>query len=234
MKKLALLSIVALMVFAGCNGANNVRMVKGTGTLEDPVMIPYIEQVQLDGQTDEWALIGPMPLPHMDQKTSNVKLAWNESGLYGMVMVPDEKVETYSSSPWEADAFELWLDKGFERTETTDMNDGQYAFAPDADKDEGKAVLAVPYGSGAFGQSEELEGYYTKTDTGWLLEFRVPEKIMSPAKLKGGTKIGIDFAIDNGGEPVVQFYNDKQENNGFANPSTWGAASLCPCGMKKE
>jgi hypothetical protein len=113
------------------------------------------------------------------------------------------------------------------------MNDGQYAFAP-AEEDQGKAKVAVPYGSGAFGQSEELAGFSSKTEAGYVLEFRIPEKIMAPAELKPGTTFGLDFAVDNAGEPVAQFFNDKQLENGYANPDTWGMAKLCACGKKEE
>ncbi len=236
MKKLTILALVATFALVGCNGAE-LRTPTGSGTSEDPIMIPYVSQIALDGQMEDWNEIGPMPMPYMTKEGKMtevmVKMAWNESGLFGLAVVPDEEIESYANSPWEADAVEVWLDKDGNGGMATDMNDGQYAFAP-AEEDAGEAKVSVPYGSGAFGQSEDLGGFSRKTDMGYVLEFRIPAKIMSPAQLEPGTVFGLDLAVDNEGQAVAQLYNDKQVDNGYANPSTWAKAKLCACGMPKD
>ena len=40
-----------------------------------------------------------------------------------------------------------------------------------------------------------------------------------------GTKLGMNFALDNDGEPVYQFFHDKNEDQGYRNPSTWGGST---------
>ena len=56
-------------------------------------------------------------------------------------------------------------------------------------------------------------------------KFLIPAKLMSPAKMEAGTKIGLNFALDDGGKRVEQFYDDGNPN-GYRRPNSWGAATL--------
>ena len=66
------------------------------------------------------------------------------------------------------------------------------------------------------------------TADGYVLEFCLPAPMMVPAQMQAGTKIGLNFLVDNDGKHVECFYSDNGvlNSNGWCVPITWGAIVL--------
>ncbi len=196
---------------------------EGDGSVESPVKVGQLASVTVDGDAAEWASQPYMPAPFSKKAKSSVKLAWNEEGLYGLVTVTDNELTVDTINPWTADAFELWLERDFARAPYDSRNAGQYVFVPG--KGDAKASVIVPWG-GTYNSEKNIKVASKKTDTGYVLEFFIPKTEMAPAKLEAGTKIGMNFAVDNNGEPAEQFFADKNTNEAYRTPKEWGAIQL--------
>lgn len=206
-------------------GCKTCKVAPGAGTKDSPVHLCMAKGIKIDGKADDWKDVPAMPAPFSEVKASPLKLAWNTDGLYGMLCVEDEKLVTWASTPWEGDALELWLDKKNTKAKELDFASQQYVFGPNKRKP-GEVIVVLPRPGGEVRPRAEIKAAWTKTDKGYLMEFMIPAKEMAPAKLQEGTMLGLDFAWDNNGSAEMQFFNDKNTDRGFANPSTWGTVVL--------
>ena len=222
-KHLACLLVAAGLLVAG--GCNQKMEVTGSGTMDDPVTIPYMgDPIVVDGDLSEWDNVGAMPAPFAGHD-ANVKLAWREDGLYGAYWMADEDIRVYPGSPWEADSFELFIEKDYARAADWTDNSPQWVFGPSADGSEGEALVMSP--NGVF-STKGIQAQWKKMadQPGYMVEFMIPADQMAPAQMQAGTKIGLNFATNNDGRPVVQFFSDKSTDQGFRTPKSWGSAIL--------
>jgi hypothetical protein len=228
------LGTVILLPTYGCEPSQEPKtakaapsLIQGDGNPGNPVVIPHAESINVDADPADWRLVPAMPAPFAKTRTSPLKLAWNDNGLYGLLQVKDKKVEADELSPWAADCLELWLDKDNSKEDSLVDTTQQYAFCPAEDGENGKGAFLLPDGSG--GEMDEegaIEVSWKKTSDGYVLEFSLDAKELAPAKLQSGTKIGLNFAVNDDGKTVVQFFSDKTADDGFANPGSWGTAVL--------
>jgi hypothetical protein len=191
-----------------------------------PVDVPYSpDQIVVDGDLSDWAGIPPMPLPYMGGGTGMVHLCWRADGLYAALEVHDHAVRVDLGEPWTGDAFELWIDKAFAREPSRALDSAaeQYIFTYDPAADGGRAPLLIPYGPN-IGRESEAPSAWRRTDQGYALEVRIPSDFLVPAAMVQGTVMGLNFAVDEDGEPVEQFYFNK--HLAYATPMLWGAVRL--------
>ncbi len=208
------------MLAGGCAG-----VAAGDGSIENPVHIPHVAGIDVDADGADWAAVPRMPTPFQADADSTVRLAWNETGLYGWVDVTDPNLQLHDGTPWTGDCFELFVDKAYVR-EDVEADTGkwsQYVFAVSS---AGGCVMLAPDGHGHFLGTKGLSAACARTDAGYAIELRLAPEAMAPAKLAAGEKIGLNFAIDDSGEPVLQFFSDKETDEAHRRPSTWGTAVL--------
>ncbi len=194
----------------------------------EPVGVPYsAEPIAVDGDLSEWAGIPPMPLPFVNRESSSVRLSWRQEGLYAAVAARDSHVWTNQSQPWTADSFELFVDKLFARSEWKGPNAEQYVFSPTDSPGQGpnKAHVLIPWGASQ-GKESLLRGAWLPTDGGYAMEVFVPADVLAPARMQAGHVMGLNFALNNDGHAVEQFYCDKDTQQAYGSPMLWGAIRL--------
>jgi len=197
----------------------------GGGTVDDPVVIAEAPtEVQVDGTLDDWAGVPRMPMPAMGGKASSVMFCWSDAGLYGAALVHDDSITARGTDPYMADSIEVWIEKDFARAADRTENATQIVFAPAESLAEGEGVVAA-YGRDEPRQSQ-VKCMWKKTNDGYAIEFMIPAKILAPAKLESGTKVGFDFTLNDDGKPVERFVMNKDDDQAFRKPDKWGAAVL--------
>lgn len=167
-----------------------------------------------------WAQIPALPAPFAKKGAGMMKLAWSDDGLHGFVQVPCEKMTVDKESPWKGDCLEIFLDRTCKRSPDKDDTCSQIIFAPDPAAP-GKAIVVVPYQS-----FEGIQAAWRPVPGGYTLEFFLPAKVMQPAKLTAGTRLGFNYAVDHAGTAIEQFFSDKDTDGGYADPSSWGVVEL--------
>jgi hypothetical protein len=247
----SLAAAVGAFWLGGCGtivGPAPAPAVMGAGTVADPVQVPYAAgPMKIDGSPADWAMVGFMPEPFMKPKAaaskpapsskpvaaavaaaiapaSSVKMCWNENGLYGLALVKDKSIKTDSVDPWKGDAVELFIEKdGAHSGEFSDRS-VQYVFSPTPEMGEGRCDIKVPQGDKA--NAGKILCTWKKTTDGYAMEFMIPAAVLAPAKMVAGTKIGLNYAISDDGKAVEQFFSDKNADDGYKTPSSWGTIIL--------
>ncbi len=187
--------------------------------------------ITLDGYLWDWAGVATMPAPFMKRNDSMLSFVWREDGLYGIAQVTDAQVKSNAAQPWTGDCLELWLEKDNAKAPATTLRAVQFIFAPPSSGKEGDApIIQVPYG-GFYDLPENVRCGWKKTAEGYNLEFFIPARLLSPARMKTGTMLGLNACVNDDGKPLEQLMADKNVNNGFRNPSTWGTVELIGGGM---
>lgn len=197
------------------------------GSEKNPIAIGYAEEkFTLDGDVTDWAKVQPIPAPFSKKEKASARFAWREEGFYGLFEVKDDKIEVNVDQPWTGDCIEFWIEKDFARAGDKTDNSAQYIFMPDPEnKKNNKAQVQVPWG-GDQDSPDNVKAVWKKTEDGYVIEFFIPKTVMNPAKLQDGTKLSLSYSIDNAGKAVEQFFNDKNTDEGYKNPSTWGSVIL--------
>jgi hypothetical protein len=223
MSRTVLLTMCLAVALAA--GGCEPEPVAGTGTVADPVQIPPAPpKAAVDGDLSEWSSVGVLPMPSMESPTSPVRLGWSKAGLYGAVRMADDEVTAPAGLPYTGDCIEVFIEKDFARAEDRSQNTAQYVFAASGEGEAGPCVTAI-YGADQ-GNEAALKSAWKKAAGGYVIEFLIPASILNPAKMAAGTKIGLNFSLNDNGEPVGQFFVDKNDNRAFRDPSRWGAAVL--------
>jgi hypothetical protein len=236
-----LLAVTALVGVAACQSQQSVVSASATskpgtgpgpaastgdGTPEKPVTIPMAaDAFKLDGDDADWAKIPAIPAPFAKKAAGCLKLAWREDGLYGLATIPDKDVKIDDANPWAGDCIEIFIEKDNAKSGEETNNSAQYAVAPDPAKDSGPCIIRVPWGGTKDGETA-IKAFWKKGKESYTLEFMFPKDMMTPAKLEAGTKLGFNYAIDDDGTAIEQFFSDKNNNAGYHNPSTWGTIIL--------
>ncbi|MBI5724679.1 MAG: hypothetical protein HZA50_12020, partial [Planctomycetes bacterium] len=191
------------------------------------VRMHKIGNVKLDGDLAEWQKIPSMPLPFMNKTESSVRLAWREDGVYGAVQAKDDNVRADERNPWIGDCLELWIDKDCSRVADRDKPNkaAQYVFAPSSNGTGGNGVTAIGWGS-EIDTKDNLQCAWKKTSDGYSLEFFIPARVLEPAKMQVGAMMGLNFALDNNGKAMEQFFRDKDVENAYRRPALWGVVEL--------
>jgi hypothetical protein len=179
----------------------------------------------VDGDPSDWQAVAPVPRPYHDGTPGSVKLCWREEGLYGLAVVADDSVTGNAEAPYAADGLELFLDRDFSRRLVKTGTATQICMGPAPERGPGPGHVVVTYGGGR-AEAEAVECAWAPTPDGFVLEFLVPPGVLAPAALAPGTKLGLDFAVNDDGENLERFYRDMRIADGWRTPATWGVIVL--------
>ena len=182
--------------------------------------------ITLDGDLSDWAGVAPMPAPFMKRDSSMLRFLWSTDGLYGAAQITDTDVKTNAAQPWTGDCLELWIEKDNAKGSKAALTYAQYIFAPPASGLAGDTPLVQIPRSGIRDVPEEIRCNWQKTAMGYNLEFFIPAKLLAPAVMRAGTRIGLNACIDDDGKAIEQLMADKGVNNGFRNPAAWGTVEF--------
>jgi beta-lactamase regulating signal transducer with metallopeptidase domain len=197
---------------------------EAAGPAPAPVPVPYSDApIVLDGDLRDWAGIAPVPLPFMGGKAGSVRLCWREEGLYVAVAATDAQVRADADLPWTADCLELFIDRTFERASWQGSHAVQYALSPMPGPAGEPGVVSAVVAWGSARGSAEIAGAWRPTQDGYEMEALIPAAALDPAPMRRGTVMGLNFALDNEGRAVEQFYCDKDTDSAYARPALWGA-----------
>lgn len=183
-------------------------------------VVHYLAQKpSLHGDAADWAAITALPVPFLGKAAGSVKLGWREDGLYGCAQIADTKIVINEKAPWLGDAVELWLEPG--ATHRREMNDSvQVALAANPKAGAGPGIVMVAQG---IVNAKAVEVMWKQSRNGYTVEFFLPVQAITFAE---GSKIGFNYAVDNDGAAIEQFFSDKNVDEGYSNPSTWGTIKL--------
>ncbi len=216
----ALALAFALSLLAGSSLAAAVSAV---GSDQQPVAIPQAPAA-ITGACDPvpWAAIAALPAPFSRKASGSLKLGWREDGLYGLLQASDAAISASGDAPWSRDCLELWLETDCLRS--YDMSDHafQIVLAPNPDAGPGKAIVFPASGHIA---RENIKAQWKPVDGGYCLGFFLPAAQLG-LTMKSGTKVGMNYSVDDKGVAAEEFYNDKDMEDGFRSPCRWGTIVL--------
>lgn len=208
------------------------EMMKETGIKREkaeivlPKAVPVPQgQITVDGDAADWKGIPPMSLPYMKKDAGSISLCWSDAGLFGLARVQDANVKVNPQTPWGGDCVELWLEKDCARSWDNSLASAQYVICPLPDKGAGPGHVMIPYGA-AEDKPDKVQCAWKPAADGYVMEFLIPAELLKPAKLEAGTKIGMNFCLSDDGKPVEQFFTDKNKDESYWTPSTWGVVEL--------
>jgi hypothetical protein len=190
-------------------------------------MIPLINApMPLDGQAESWAAIKPQVVnqpanvvigkPDVGVEIKNawqgpndcsftVKTAWRRTdGIYVRIDVTDDAFHPTpagNTQPWLWDGLELFVDTRLLEKRTASVSTGaqQIMVVP------AKAANSSPcIVNNLAGKNATVDVIFTgqATERGYLLEGKISPKPGSVWELKPGTRLGLDFAIDDNDDSV--------------------------------
>jgi sialate O-acetylesterase len=192
----------------------------------EPVDVPYAAgEVPMDAEAAAWADVPLVRLPFLSRTSESLRLCWREDGIYGRVDVTDSAIAANMQTPWAADSVELFFDRAFNRGPSRDRTCSQYVFSPAPDRGPGQGHSMVAYGPGQYA-IDGLQCTWTPGGNGYTMTFFIAAAMLEPAAMQEGTRMGFNYALNNDGDAVEQFYSDKDKDSGWGRPVTWGCIRL--------
>jgi|GEM_PF-2533666 len=200
------------------------KSVAGTGAVADPLQVPKAGgKITIDGDLKDWQPVACLPMPLEGVKASGVHFAWAADGLYGSAVVVDSTVMGAAYDLYKADCIEVFIEKDFARAEEGGKT-LQLTVGPTRDGKAGPAAVEI-WGYDRPWQ-KQVKAAWDKTPNGYAVEFLIPANRLAPAKMEAGAKMSFNVVIIDDGKPVAQFLSDKNKDQGFKKPATWGAITL--------
>ncbi len=191
--------------------------------------IPMVAHaIHLNGDPSEWKdipeetsdtashlAIGRPPVGYYDPSawqgpkdlSFSVKTAWRpDDGIYFLLTVTDDKIQTAPPDQIDRaflqDALEFFIDGRSLKDQTPVYSFGaeQTFVVPSV----GESLQPCAVKSLAcFGKSIEIEAVGKRTPTGYVIEGRLRPTKNSPFQLVSGTRLGMDFVVDDAGEAAM-------------------------------
>jgi hypothetical protein len=177
-----------------------------------------------DGKTSKWPTITALPAPFSHKTAGMLRLGWTDDGLFGSLEATDATIAVDAFGPWTKDCLELWLETDAARS--YDMSDHSYqiALAPNPDAGAGRAIVIAASGPIP---ADRIDAHWRPMPGGYALEFFVPAAQLKVA-FHDGLTLGMNYAVDDKGIAIEEFYHDKDMDSGFCSPYTWGMIALKP------
>ncbi len=214
--------LAMLLAWGQTAGAGDAKT--GLGSSQQPVIVALaVNKIVVDGESADWSTIKALPAPFSSKETGSLKLAWREDGLYGCVEVKDAVIRADEKKPWSGDCIELWLGLDNVCGEAMCGSDCQIVLAPNPTASAGACCIKTPTGSI---ETNDVTAAWKAAEGGYRLEFRISAKGMLPAPMAEGAKVGFNYAINDKGHPVEQFFCDKNADNAYSKPNAWGVIQL--------
>jgi outer membrane protein assembly factor BamB len=195
------------------------------GSPARPVPVPRLPGAHAAGDgSASWSGVAPLPAPFSKRDAGALTLGWRDDGLYGVIQVAQAQVEVDEQHPWTKDCVEIWFETDCARFVEMTENAFQVIFAPKPSTGAGTCVVLVPQGRLP---PETITATWKPTADGYRIEFFIPARELQ-VNMAGGARWGFNYAVDQRGKAVEQFFSDKGVDNGYGNPSTWGEIILTP------
>ena len=151
-----------------------------------PVISAKRGTVRIDGRTDDWEQVKPVPLAlktdGYTEEGSQFRLLWDDEYLYALVEVSDSTLNDASSVVHEQDSVEVFLDQNNGKSTSYETDDGQYRV---------NFKNSVSYNGGDTGRFQSRTRVYPG---GYLVEMALPLYSVKP---QPGTLMGFDVQINN-------------------------------------
>jgi hypothetical protein len=214
-------SAALALVLASCGVQ---RLSPELGSDREAVIIPRAPAIVIDGDGADWEKVPALPAPFSRHQVGMLKLAWSEKGIYGFLQVKDAKISADAFSPWTRDCLEFWLET--DGSKSYDMSDHawQIALAPNPDAGPGKAIVCAANGKL---DRDQVQASWKPIEGGYALEFFIPGEQVK-LTMQPRAKFGMNYAVDDDGVAIEEFYADKDMDMAYASPSRWGVVTLAP------
>lgn len=148
---------------------------------------------------------------------AQLRTMWDEHNLYAYAIVQDSKLSDANANPWEQDSIEIFVDQNNGKTDSYQIDDGQYRI-------NFKNVKTV----GGHATQDNYTSATKLIDGGYVLEAAIALDTIIP---KAGTMIGFDFQINNaqdsGSRDSVFSWNDPTGQS-YQNTSRFGVLTFEP------
>ena len=178
----------------------------------------------IDGELDsKWANAPVYSTDVMVEQHNNavakaqIRTMWDEHNLYVYAVVQDSKLNDANANPWEQDSIEIFVDQNNGKTDSYQIDDGQYRI-------NFKNVKTV-------GGHATQDNYTSATkiiDGSYVVETAIALDTITPT---AGTMIGFDLQVNNaqdsGSRESVFSWNDPTGQS-YQNTSRFGVLTLEP------
>lgn len=162
--------------------------------------------------------------PYEGKAEGMLTIAWNTQGLYGSAKVPDTRIREDKSYPPNGDCIELYFQTDGVASKIVNQNSIGIWIAPVRGVD---TCLVWVKRDTVVAAVESIPAHYTLNDTsGYILNFFIPASVFAPGKLSAGTHMPFTYCIGNRGEPLEQFYCNKEFDESLKKPLRWGTIIL--------
>ncbi|KRE36314.1 endo-1,4-beta-xylanase [Paenibacillus sp. Soil724D2] len=178
----------------------------------------------IDGELDStWANAPVYSTNVMVEQHNNavakaqIRTMWDEHNLYVYAVVQDSKLNDANANPWEQDSIEIFVDQNNGKTDSYQIDDGQYRI-------NFKNVKTV----GGHATQDNYTSATNLIDGGYVVETAIALDTITPA---AGTMIGFDLQVNNaqdsGSRESVFSWNDPTGQS-YQNTSRFGVLTFEP------
>jgi hypothetical protein len=187
---------------------------------------------KVDGRTDDWAGVAPLPWKATVGDAGEARVVWREDGLYGLVISNDLDVQPNDDQPWMNDSLQVFIEVDNARRRGFSEQSRGILFWPTPFGGPGDVnIQAEDHGgetSRALGwdATSGIECSWDMTDTGYALEFYVPSSMLGGQDLAAGAEMGLCLFLRNGDVAPAASFCAEEGGNTWQRPDLWGAIRL--------
>lgn len=175
----------------------------------------------LDVDAPVWHSVTSLPAPYSHRPAGSLKLLWSPHGLHGLLVTRDASIKVDVSSPWLGDGLELFVERDFARSPVHSPRTSQWILAPSVLP---KHCVIWPSPT-TDDEADPVQAVWSPVQGGYALAFHIPAAKLSPAVMREGTRLGLNYCVNDEGKPVELFFCSK-DCGGHAIPALWGAVVL--------
>jgi oligosaccharide reducing-end xylanase len=212
----------------GCEGPRAEITVTVTQTYK---IYKVASPVTIDGTIDDvWTNGNVMPMNATKLLSGTVtnsadlsgygKLLWDDTYLYALAVVTDDKKVNDSQNSYDDDAVEFYIDGNDVKATTYDANDVQYTFG----WNDGTTIGTIPTNFTTAGVVYSA----VSTSTGYIVEAKIPWSNVQSSPM-ADKLVGIDFMInddDDGGTRDGKLSWNSATDDAYENASLFGTGKL--------
>ena len=196
--------------------------------------------IEVDGKLDDWSEKHRVPgwllgVRGGHAADTDIYLAWAEDGLYVALEVRDSQVRVDSPDQfwWNIDVLELWVDAAnTKKNGSFEKGHHQFFFVPQPKENR---VYAGQWkrGEELAETRQDIPGVPTasrRTDTGYVMEFKLPASLLEKFDPKPDAKIGFNLNLNATGKLGERevFWPTSKQVAGSSVAANWGTIRLMP------
>jgi hypothetical protein len=192
----------------------------------EPVAVPAAPAaLAVDAGPAAWQDVQFLRLPSTQGLSRNLKLAWNEKGLFGAVVAEQAGIYPDADLPRNGDGLEIDLEADLARRPPTPFRAEPVTLflAPRTDGAAGPASVQQTPGREL---KEPPRTAWTRTPTGYAMFFLIPAQDLSPVPLAAGQTFTLDLVLRHDGLVVEQLADTSAFRAVGNSPIYWGRIVL--------